>query len=105
ADLRPELEALKNHLKDPARKHVRDRPARTPKDLDLLWANFFVTGEYAPVSRILDVFDLPAGKDNEVLKRVARWSLGSNLQQHPRLVELVHKHAKDRREGSRKVID
>lgn len=105
ADLRPELETLRKHLEDPKRKHVRDRPAREPKDLDLLWTNFFVTGEYTPVSRILDVFDLPDAKDNEVLKRVARWSLGSNLQQHPHLVELVQKHSKDRPEGSRKVID
>jgi hypothetical protein len=105
ADIRPELEALKKHLEDPQRKHVRDRPARTPDDLDLLWANFFVTGEYAPVSRILDVFDVPDAKDNEVLKRVARWSFGSNLQQHPKLRELVQTHAKDRPEGSRKVID
>jgi hypothetical protein len=105
ADARADLEALKEHLADPKRKHVRDRPAREPKDLDLLWANYFVTGEYAPVARILDVFDLPDAKENEVLKRVARFSLGSNLQQHPRLVDLVLKHAPQRPEGSRKVID
>jgi hypothetical protein len=104
ADIRPELEALKKHLDDPKRKHVRDRPARTPDDLDLLWSNFFITGQYAPVSRILDVFDQPDTRDNAVLKRVARWSLGSNLQQHPKLVEVVQKHAKDRPAGSRKVI-
>jgi uncharacterized protein (TIGR03066 family) len=105
ADVRNVLDALKKHLNDPKRKHVRDLPAREPKDLDLLWANFFVTGDYAPVSRILDVFDLPDAKDNETLKRVAKWSLGSNLQQHPKLVELVRHHAKSRGEGSRKVID
>jgi hypothetical protein len=104
ADIRPGLEALKKHLEDPGRKHVRDRPARTPDDLDRLWGNFFVTGEYAPVSRILDVFDLPDAQDNVVLKRVARWSLGSNLQQHPKLVELVREQAKERPEGSRKVV-
>jgi hypothetical protein len=100
-----DLEALKKHLEDPKRQHVRDRPAKEPKDLDLLWVNFFVTGEYAPVSRILDVFDVPAAKENEVLKRVARWSFGSNVQQHPKLVELVQKHKKDRPAGSQKVID
>src|SRR5262249_50259272 len=105
ADVRSELDALKKHLEDPKRKHVRDLPAREPRDLDLLWANFFITGEYAPVARLLDVFDLPGAKDNEILKRVAKWSLGSNLQQHPKLVELLRQHAKDRREGSRKVID
>ncbi|HEV3261359.1 MAG TPA: hypothetical protein VG013_31190 [Gemmataceae bacterium] len=105
ADSRPELEALKKHLEDPGRKHVRDRPARDPDDLDLLWGNFFITGEYAPVARILDVLDLPDAQDNLVLKRVARWSLGSNMQQHPRLVKLVQEHARGRPEASRKVID
>src|SRR5262249_48857813 len=99
ADQKSDLEALKKHLEDLKRQHIRDRPAKEPKDLDLLWANFYVTGEYAPVSRILDVFDLPAAKENEVLKRVARWSFGSNVQQHPKLVELVLKNKKDRPAG------
>ena len=105
ADQKAELEALKAHIEDPKRAHARDVPAKAPKDLDLLWVNFMVTGEYAPVSRILDVFDLPDDKENEVLKRVARWSFGSNVQQHPKLVELVLKHKKDRPAGSQKVID
>jgi hypothetical protein len=105
ADARPQLEELKKHLEDPKRSHVRDRPAKTPDDLDLLWANFFTTAEYAPISRILDVFDQPDAPENETMKRVAKWSLGSNLQQHPKLVEIVQQHAKERPEGSRKVID
>ena len=105
ADQRADLERLKAHLENPKRQHVRDVPAKTPKDLDYLWVNFCVTGEYAPVSRILDVFDLPDAKENETLKRVARWSFGSNVQQHPKLVELVLKHKKDRPAGSQKVID
>src|SRR5262245_51695505 len=71
ADQKSELEALKTYLEDPKRQHVRDVPARAPKDLDYLWVNFFVTGEYAPISRILDVFDLPDEKENEQMKRVA----------------------------------
>jgi hypothetical protein len=104
-DIRSELKDLKKQLEDPQRKGVRDRPATTPDDLDLLWCDFFVSGEYAPVARILDVFDLPDAKENEVLKRVARWSLGSNLQQHPKLVELVRKNADSRPKQSRKVVD
>jgi hypothetical protein len=103
--LRPDLESLQKNLADPTRRSVRDRPAKTPDDLDLLWANFFITGEYAPVARILDVLDLPDAKENAVLKRVAKWSLGSNLQQHPKLAEIVTKNKKDRPEGSKKVID
>lgn len=103
AESKAELEALKKHLEDPKRTHVRDRAAKDPKDLDLLWANFSVTGEYAPVSRILDVFDRADASDT--MKRVAKWSLGSNLQQHPKLVEVVTKNAKDRPAESKKVID
>ena len=105
ADVRPELEALKKHLDNPKRKHVRDLRAKTPDDLDLLWVNFFITGEYAPISRILDVLDLPESRENATMKRVAQWSLGSNIQQHPKLAELVKKNAKDRPEGSGSVID
>jgi hypothetical protein len=100
-----ELEALKKHLADPNRKPVRDRQAKTPDDLDLHWANFFITGEYAPIARILDVLDQPDAKDIMVVKRVAKWSLESNLQQHPRLVELVKEHVKERPAGSKKVIE
>ena len=106
ADQKTELEALKKHIEDPKRVHtLRDVPARTPKDLDYLWVNFMVTGEYVPVARILDVFDLPDAKDNEALKRIARWSFGSNVQQHPKLVELVLKNKNDRPAASKKVID
>jgi hypothetical protein len=101
--VKSELEALKKHLEDPKRKQPRDLPAKTPDDLDFLWVNFFTTGEYAPISRLLDVFDDP--KADDTMKRVAKWSLGSNLQQHPKLVELVQKHAKERPAASKKVID
>lgn len=82
AELVPQLEALQRYLRDVDRTHVRDRPARIPGDVDFLWTNFFITGEYAPVSRILDVFDLPEDPKHDQLKRVARFSLESNLQQH-----------------------
>jgi hypothetical protein len=105
ADVQPELQAVKKYLEGPKHKHVRDRTARSPEDLDFLWSNFFITGQYVPVSRILDVLDLPDTRENAVLKRVARWSLGSNLQQHPKLVQLVTKHAGERPAVSRKVIE
>jgi len=105
ADQKAELEALKSHIEDPKRAHIRDVPAKNPEDLDFLWVNFFVTGEYAPISRILDVFDQPATKENETIRRVARWSFGSNVQQHKKLVELLLKHKEERPAGSKKVID
>lgn len=39
------------------------------------------------------------------MQRVARWSLESNMQQHPKLAELLKKHVKDRPEASRKVVE
>jgi hypothetical protein len=105
AGLRVELTDLKKHLEDPARKRPRDQPARTPHELDRLWSDFFITGEYQPIARLLDVLDLPGAPENAVLKRVARWSLASNLQQHARLRELVRDNVNQRPESSRKVCE
>jgi hypothetical protein len=102
-DLRPEIEQVRKHLADPKRKGPRDRPAQTPHDLDMLWADFLINGEWAPVGRVLDVLDLPNDRGNEQLKRVALWSFESNLQQHPRLVELARKHVAGRPEASKKL--
>ncbi len=103
-DMRPRLAALKQELSDPEFKHVRNRPAQTPDDLDFLWANFFITGDYAPAARVLDVIELPETKANAVLKGAAMWSMRSNLHQHPKLAELVKKHAKERSPESQKQI-
>lgn len=105
AGIRSELSEMKKHLDDPKRKHIRETPAREPKDLDLLWANFFITGEFAPIGRLLDVFDQPDTQQNATLKRVAKWSLSSNLQQHAKLGDLVRRHADERKGGSRKIVD
>jgi hypothetical protein len=99
-----ELEALHEHLADRKRKHFRELPVKTPHDVDLLWGNFYITGEYKPVATILDVFDRPDDKDSLVLYRVIRFSLGSNLQRHPRLVEVIQKHRKERGPGSEKLL-
>jgi hypothetical protein len=104
-NVRPELQELKQKLRDPNRRHIRDRPAQTADDLDLLWANFFITGEYAAASRILDVIELPQTKANAALKGAAVWSMRSNLHQHPKLVELVQRHAKERSAESQRQID
>ena len=70
-------------------------------DLDLLWGDFFATGEYAPVSRILDVFDLPMTTAMAQLKQTAQFSLISHFKQHPKLVEIVKEHLDSRPEGSK----
>ncbi len=102
--VKEDLIALEKHLKDPERKHFREVPVKTPHDVDLLWGNFYITGEYEPVSTILDVFDRPDDKDTPVLRRVAKFSLASNLQRHPKLVELVQKHRQERGAGSEKAL-
>jgi hypothetical protein len=103
-DVKNELDGLSKHLTDPKREHFRELPVKAPHDVDLLWGNFYITGEYEPVSAILDIFDRPEDKDTAVLRRVAKFSLGSNLQRHPRLVEVIQKHRKERGAGSEKVL-
>lgn len=105
AELQRELRALKAYLSDPNRRHARDNRAKTPHDLDLLWGNFFITGEYQPIARIIDVLDQPDVADNYDLKRVIRWSLESNLRQHPKLMEYVQKAAQERKGTSRKELE
>jgi hypothetical protein len=105
AGLKQELEQAERHLADPQRKPIGERPPQTPHDLDRLWANFFITGEYAPVARILDVFDRPDAPANATLKRVASWSLGSNVRQHERLAELLKKHRAERPAASQQEVD
>ena len=50
------------------------------------------------------VFDGPDDKDTAVLRRVAKFSLGANLQRHKKLVELIQKHRKERGPGSEKAL-
>lgn len=98
ADTVKALEETKRIIAAPKREMNRDRAVRTGKDLDMLWADFFATGEYAPISRILDTFDsnVPPG-----VKSAARWSLESNMRNHPKLVKLVKENLKDRKEVSK----
>jgi hypothetical protein len=102
--VRNELHETRDHLADPKRKRYREKAPTSPHEMDLLWADFFITGEYEPVSRILDVLDVPQEKSNPIMRRVAGWSLRSNMRQHPKLVELLRKHADQRPEPSRKVV-
>lgn len=158
------------------------RETATPADLDLLWMEFFLTGDPKPIRKLLDVVDRPdhirqrldqwltdhpekparaqmeklfgelditydpstnrmmpgqdldvhcarilqalAGKsvsepftqlkrtlnfsDQEVvqmaIKGVASWALGSNAQQHPRLVQLCEEELTQRTGGSRVLL-
>ncbi len=45
---------------------------RTPKDLDLLWVEFSLTGEARPIEKILDVLDQPDRVRDRVMEWLAR---------------------------------
>jgi hypothetical protein len=105
AAVRKDLQETRDHIADPRRKRFREKAPTSPHEMDLLWADFFITGEYEPVSRILDVLDIPSEKSNPILRGVAGWSLRANMRQHPKLVELLRKHTDQRAEPSRKVVN
>ncbi|HQR06917.1 MAG TPA: hypothetical protein PLN21_08850 [Gemmatales bacterium] len=102
ADTLKTLEETKRIVTAPKREMDRDRTVRTGKDLDMLWADFFATSEYAPISRILDSFEsnVPPG-----FKNAARWSLESNMGSHTKLVKLVKEHLKERGETSKAEVE
>jgi tetratricopeptide (TPR) repeat protein len=99
-----ELVVLKEHLASPDRKRRRDATPREAADLDYLWGDFFATGEYAPISRILDVFDLPDNPASAGLKEAAKLSTSSNFRLHPKLVEIVKAKLDKRPDGSKSAI-
>ena len=105
AAVRKDLEETRDDVADPKRKRFREKAPTSPLEIDLLWADFFITGEYQPVSRILDLLDIPPKKSNPIMRGVAGWSLRSNMRQHPKLVELLRQHADQRPELSRKAVN
>lgn len=61
--------AVAHRLLDPALPDVLHLPLERPENLDLLWAEFFVTGEAAPVERIFTALDARDG----VRARLTSW--------------------------------
>lgn len=79
-------------------------PIRHPAHLDMLWADFFATGESAPIKKILSALALQDSGESPgvVLSEVAEWSLTSNSLQHERVdqicrAELAHSEGTTRR--------
>lgn len=82
----------------------------SPQQLDMLWAEFYATGRYAPVAQVVAGLELaafegapeafPEGADNEgkarfkafreVLLQSVRWSLLNNIRQHPLVKGYCH---------------
>jgi hypothetical protein len=73
------IDATRAELEAPVRPMPRDLPASTPTDLNLLWCDFLITGEYAPVSRILDVLDRPDKLRERIGEQLKR-NPGSNAK-------------------------
>lgn len=72
----------------------------TPGDLDMLWSVFMATGNEAAVNLIVDVLRIPVPDKPEpgsvqilLLNGAARWSLGSNAQQHPAVRAILERRA------------
>jgi hypothetical protein len=108
AGIKPELEALSKVVEDPERKPAWDQPIKPSDDAERVWATFCISGTYAPVARVLDVLDVPdeiAYSATWAMKRWARSTLRVNLRQHPKLVELLKEHVKERPEARHNFVE
>ncbi|HBT97174.1 MAG TPA: hypothetical protein DEB25_05885 [Desulfobulbaceae bacterium] len=102
-DRQPNAERYRNKTID-----IRTVEPNHPQILDMLWADFFATGEAAPIRRIVMAlnYDKYSGaieryakskkteKDRndallEAVFKTATWSLGSNAKQHRRVGEIL----------------
>lgn len=65
----------------------------SPQALDMLWASFFATGDDLPVQKIISVLHLSKDGHGEeiIVGSAASWSLKSNAQQHPKVLEICKK--------------
>jgi hypothetical protein len=65
----------------------------TPQVLDMLWASFFATGDDLPVQKIISVLHMSKDGHGEeiIVGGAANWSLKSNAQQHPKVLEICKK--------------
>jgi len=103
---------LQKYLAQPA-PDILHMPVH-PAVLDMLWGYFFATGDAAPIRRIISALNnyqyvgsLERYKTSqktaegakqafdEIVFRAALWSLGSNCQQHPRVMQICRKLAQD----------
>jgi hypothetical protein len=69
---------------------IYNMPVDNPLILDMLWASFSATGDDLPVRRIISVLHLLNDGTGEdiMVGGAANWSLKSNAQQHPRVMEI-----------------
>lgn len=84
----------------------------SPVILDMLWADFFATGDERYVKRIMTV--LPASNQagqpgaSAIMSGVAKWSLCCNAHQHQRVLEICKKEMNNQpplREVLSQIVD
>lgn len=91
-----------------------DEPIDDPGKLDLMWGTFLASGDATPVRRVIETLEYTndpeaieryrrthSKEDREAVKRyimgqAALWSLKSNAEQHPRVLEICEVVAKEK---------
>jgi hypothetical protein len=65
-------------------------PIDGPVFLDALWASYFISGDKKYIQRLIGALSMLSSKDKftHLLGEAAKWSLGSNLKQHPKLMAI-----------------
>lgn len=76
-------------------------PIKLPKDLDMMWAAFFVSGNVSYVKKIIDVLDENIHIANDktmvmAMHKAAEWSLGANIKEHTLVYRTVKKEINTR---------
>ena len=66
--------------------------ARSPVELDMLWASFFATGDDRYVLRVIRALSAaPQDKSPAIVAAAARWSLTANARQHSAVLDVCRK--------------
>ena len=76
AACKAEIASTRAALAETPRQLPRDKAAVAKQGIDLLWADFFATGAYEPVCRILDVLDLPDTLRDPIAKKLSEGGAG-----------------------------
>lgn len=95
--------------------------ANDPGDLDLIWAEYFATGDEARLRRIAGVLDYTASRINlssafwkyksindparalATLKATAMWSLSGNAKQHPAVKSFLQRQRASAKDAERRA--
>lgn len=88
-----QVQKIITQQKTQAHTELYETPIDSALILDMLWTSFFATGDDLPVRRIISVIHLKyVGHGEEMMVGgAAQWSLKSNAQQHPKILEICKK--------------